>query len=75
MTSTFLLTPIRMAKIKKLKQQHMLERVLRKRTPLVGLQICTTTLEINLLVSQKIRNSSTQKTLQQTIRTHAPLCP
>jgi hypothetical protein len=41
----------------------MLERIWRKRnTPplLVGLQACTTTLEINLAVPQKIENSTTK---------------
>ena len=45
----------------KLKGQHMLERVWRKGNTfpfLVGLQTCTTPLEINLVVFQKIRNSS-----------------
>jgi hypothetical protein len=53
---------------------------------LVGLQACTTTLEISLAVPQKIGHSTTrgssnylswayiQKMPQQVRRTHAPLC-
>jgi hypothetical protein len=60
-TLRFYLTPIRIAKTK---QQQMLARVWSKEnTPplLVGEQTCTTTLEINLVVSQKIGNSSTSR--------------
>ena len=61
-TLRFYFTPIRMAKIKKLKRKHMLSRMCRKGNThvlLVGVQICTTTLEINLVVSQKIQNKPT----------------
>jgi hypothetical protein len=53
--------PIRMAKIEN-SGDDTLMRMWRKRKTLlllVGLQISTTTLEINLEVPQKIRNSST----------------
>jgi hypothetical protein len=46
----------------------MLERMWRKRnTPplLVGLQACTTTLEISLVVPQKIGHSTTQMSLNR----------
>ena len=62
MTLRFHLTQIKMAKIKTLGRQHMLERIWSKRniSPLlVGLQTGTTTLEINLEVPQKIGNRST----------------
>jgi hypothetical protein len=67
----------------------MLARMWRKRnTPplLVGLQACTTTLEISLAVLQKIEHSTTgeskqylswaytQKMFQLVIKTYAPLC-
>ena len=45
---------------KNLKWQHMLAKMWRKRNTLpllVRLQTCTTTLEVHLMVSQKIRNS------------------
>jgi hypothetical protein len=48
----------------KLKQHHMLVRMWRKgNTPplIVGLQTCTTTLEINLTVSQKTETSSIRR--------------
>jgi hypothetical protein len=50
-------TPIGIAKNQKLKGQHMLKRMWRKYNtspPLVVLQTVTTTLEINLVVFQKI---------------------
>ncbi|EDL82604.1 rCG53348 [Rattus norvegicus] len=59
----FHLTVIRMAKVK-LKGQHMLVRLWSKgNTPplLLGVQPCSITLEINLVVSQKIGNSSTSR--------------
>jgi hypothetical protein len=57
----FHLTPIRMAKIKKYKQHHMMARMWSKgNTPLLveGVQTYIHTLEINLAVSQKIGTSS-----------------
>jgi hypothetical protein len=55
----FYLTLVRMAKIKKHREQQILARMWRKRnTPplLVGLQASTMTLEISLAVPQKIGN-------------------
>jgi hypothetical protein len=68
-TRRFHLTPMRMAKIKKKKKkkkkkhkrQHMLVRIWSKgnvSSLMVGVQTDTTTLEINLVVSQKTGNSS-----------------
>ena len=64
----FHLTPIRMAKIKT--QVTADASMRRKNTPplLVGLQAGTVTLEINLLVPQKIRNSSTWRPLAQALK-------
>jgi hypothetical protein len=51
----FHLTPVRMAKIKNSVEQMLVKMWRKKNTPLlVGLQACTTTLEISLAVSQKI---------------------
>ena len=61
-TLRFHLTLARMAKIKKLRGQQMLARMWRKmNTPplLVGLQADKTTLEISLVVPQKIGHSTT----------------
>jgi hypothetical protein len=62
-TVRFHLTPVRMAKIKNSGDHRCwLARIWRKRnTPLllVGLQAGTTTLEITLVVSQKIGHSTT----------------
>jgi hypothetical protein len=61
-TLRFHLTPFRMVKIKNSSEQQMLARMWRKRnTPplLVGLQACTTTLEISLVVPQKTGYNTT----------------
>ena len=64
-TLRFYFTPVRMDKIKNLKWQHMLSRMWGKWTSptstplLVGVQKCTTTLEISLTISQKICNIPT----------------
>jgi hypothetical protein len=76
MTLRFHLITIRMAKIKKPKGQHMLALLWTQGNPsplLVGMQPCTTTLEINLAVSQKTGNSYTS-ILHHTTRTVAQLC-
>jgi hypothetical protein len=60
-TPRFHLTPVRIAKIK-FKLHQMLVRMWRKRNTrplLVGLQACTTTLEISLVVPQKVGHSTT----------------
>ena len=57
-TLRFNLTPVRMAKIKNTGYNLSLERIWGKgNTPslLVGVQTCTATLEINMVISQKIR--------------------
>jgi hypothetical protein len=61
-TLRFYLALIKMAKIKNSKGQHMMVRLWSKRsTPPLPVEVhtCTTTLEINLAVSQKTGNSST----------------
>jgi hypothetical protein len=61
-TLRFHLTPVRMAKIKNSgDRQQMLVRRWRKNTPplLVGLQAGSTTLEISLVVPQKIGHNIT----------------
>ena len=61
-TVIFHLTLVRMAKMKKLRRQQMLERMWRKRNTsslLVGFQAGKTTLEISLVIPQKIRHSTT----------------
>ena len=75
-TLRFRLIPVRMAKIKKLRWQQMLVRMWRKRnTPplLVGLQACTTTLEISLMVPQKTGHSTTWGP-SYTTSGHIPKC-
>jgi hypothetical protein len=60
----FHLTPVRMHKIKKFRWQQRLAKMWRKRNTLpllVGLQACTTTLEISLVLPQKIGNSTTER--------------
>ena len=50
--------------MQQLKRQHILARMQSKRnapTLFVGVQPCTTTLEINLVVAQKIGNSFTSR--------------
>jgi predicted permease len=62
MTLRFHLTAIRMAKIKHSGDNKCCLRMWRKRKThplLVGLQICTTTLELNMEVPPIIENSST----------------
>ena len=74
----FNLTRVRIAKIKKFRWQQMLVRMWRKRnTPpfLVGLQTYTTTLEINLEVSQKIGNRSTWRPSYTTLENIPKRCP
>jgi hypothetical protein len=58
MTMRFYLTPIRMAMIK-ISGDYTCWRGCRERGTLMGLQTGTTTLEINLEVSQKTENRST----------------
>jgi hypothetical protein len=61
-TLRFHLTAVRMATIKKFRWKHILARMWRQRnTPplLVGLQAGTTTLEVSLVVPQKIGHSTT----------------
>jgi hypothetical protein len=63
------LTPVRIAKIKKLRWQQRLARMWRKRnTPplLVGLQAGTTILDISLAVPQKIGHSITRESSNTT---------
>jgi hypothetical protein len=77
-TLRFYLTPIRMVKIKTSGSQHMLERIWRKRnipTLLMGLQIGTTTLEINLEVPQKTGNRSTWRPSYSTFGNISKRCP
>jgi hypothetical protein len=59
MTLIFHLTPIRMANIKS-SNEHNAGEVVEQVEWLMGVQTCITTLEINLVVSWKISNSSTK---------------
>lgn len=84
-TLKFHIIPTRMTKIKKLKQQLVLTKIwIQGNTPLlVGVQACTTALEVNLVVSQDTGNRSTsshssgantQKNLYHPTKTLAQLC-
>ena len=74
----FHLTPIGMTKIKQLRWQHMLVRMERRRhTPplLMGLQTGTTTVEINMVVPQKIGNRSIWRPSYTTLGNITKRCP
>jgi hypothetical protein len=69
MTLRFHLTPIRMTKFKPSSDSTHLQGCGARQTLLfclVGVRTCTTTLEINLAVSQKTRNSSAQRSSYST---------
>jgi hypothetical protein len=84
-TLRFYLTPVRMAYIKNSGDSRCWRGCGERNTPplLVGLQACTTTLEISLAFPQKIGHkrilqylswACIQKMFQPVRRTHAPLC-
>ena len=64
MTLRFHLTPVRMAKSKTKQKQFMMMRMWSRGTTLpllMGVQTCTVTAEINMVVSQKTENQSTSR--------------
>ena len=61
-TTGYHLTPVRMAIIKKVYKQYMLDRVWRKGNPvalLVGMEIDTAAMENSMEILQKTRNKAT----------------
>jgi hypothetical protein len=73
MTLRFHRMPLRTTKIKAQRTAHACKDVEQWNTPslLVGMQTCTTTLEISLMVSAKVGNSSNLKS-SYTIPGHIP---